>query len=645
MKAPEGYTAAELAALALPGLKNARIVRLRASAEGWPSVSRPTRGGECRWYPLATLPESVQVGVAERVAQASSGGEAVSVDRAADDARLAVARERLAIVARVEAALEAGASLRDALSTVAAESETAARTIRRWRDRVRGLPRTEWLEALVPGWRGGGACAEVHEQAWAYFKADYLRGSKPGFRAVYRRLVDVAQKSGWTPIPSLDALKARFRREVPHETVVLKRQGPEALARLYPAQERDRTSFRVLEAINADGHRFDVQATWPDGSIGRPVIVAFQDLRSSKIVGWRIDKTENADLVRLAFADVVSQWGVPEHAYLDNGRGFASKWITGGSRWRFRFKVREEDVEGVMGAVGVKHIHWCTPYHGQSKPIEKAFGDLCESIARHPFCEGAYTGPSPVAKPHNYGTRTVEIGAFVEHVAAQLAEHNARPKREGANVRGRSFDDVFAEGYAEGPVQRASEAQQRMLLLAAERKRVRQGTGCVYLAENRYWAPGLAPLQGQDVILRFDPHRLHDRVYVYRLDGSYLCEAECQAPVGFGDATAARDHARQRSAWVKAKRAQAKAQVQFSPSELAQMHLDARIPERAAARAARPKVLRPLFGAPSGPARPVESPPESSTTPPASDPARAAGLIDELGRAAMSSGRLRPRRK
>jgi hypothetical protein len=28
---------------------------------------------------------------------------------------------------------------------------------------------------------------------------------------------------------------------------------------------------------------------------------------------------------------------------LDNGRAFASKWITGGANTRFRFKVREED--------------------------------------------------------------------------------------------------------------------------------------------------------------------------------------------------------------------------------------------------------------------------------------------------------------
>jgi putative transposase len=612
------FTAAELAAL---GIASRRWIAARALAESWPFELRAGRGGRRRHYLLDSLPEDVRVAIAAR--QTETPRPELDVP----EAHLTIARERLALVVELAATADAGGSVSDRLKELAATSSASARTIRRWYDRVRQLPRTEWLGALCPSWRPHVVHAECHEQAWAFFRDDYLRASKPAYRAVYRRTLEVARAKGWTPVPSIDALKARLEREVPHEVRVLRREGRDALARLYPAQQRERSHLRALEAVNADGHRFDVRVRWDEESVERPVLLAFQDLASGKILGWRIDRTENADLVRLAFGDVVER-GVPEHVYLDNGRGFASKWITGGARWRFRFKVRDEDPVGVMQAVGVREIHWTTPYHGQSKPIERAFGDLCESIAKHPLCEGAYTGRSTETKPHNYGSRAVPLEDFLALVGAAIAEHNARTGREGGACRGRSFDAVFAESYAQGPVRRASEAQRRMLLLAAERVRVRQGTGCVHLLGNRYWDPRLAPLQGTDVVLRFDPHRLHDAVHVYRLDGSYLCAAGCQSPVGFDDATAAREHARKRNAFLRAAREAAKAQSELSASELAALHLGARLPERLPA----PRVLQPNFRGPQ-----TEEPARTH------ERERDDELVHELGRVAMSSGRLRAR--
>lgn len=602
--AAEGYSARALAELGLPGLGGVRAVQLRAKAEGWPFESRAVRGGTCAWYPIEGLPAELRAAIEAR------RPELDRQDSEPTQAHLEIARTRLELVARLDRELAAGVELSVALAAIAADAKTSSRTLRRWWDSVRELPRTAWLEALTPSWRGRGGQAGCDERAFAFFRDDYLRGSKPSFRAVYRRTVKVAAERSWSPVPSLDAMRARLEREVPFEVRVLRREGPKAAAALYPAQERERTHFGALEAVNADGHRFDVRVRWPGGEIERPMMVAFQDLASGKILGWRIDKTESADLVRLAFADVVSRYGVPEQAYLDNGRGFASKWITGRAAWRHRFKVKDEDPVGVMNAVGVREIHWTTPYHGQSKPIERAFGDLCESIAKHPLCEGAYTGRSPLHKPHDYGTRAVELADFVALVEAQIPAHNAQPDREGAFARGRSFDAIFAELYERGPVARASEAQQRMLLLSHEKVRVRQGTGCVFLAGNRYWDPALAPLQGQDVVLRFDPQDLHGSVYVYRLDGSYLCAADCQAPVGFNDTTAAREHARSRKAYVRAIKAQAKAQQEFTARELAELHLGSRLPERLPA----PKVLKPVFGAPVAPKREAELPAESDAS-------------------------------
>jgi hypothetical protein len=54
-----------------------------------------------------------------------------------------------------------------------------------------------------------------------------------------------------------------------------------------------------------------------------------------------------------------SAFGIPVHCVLDNGRGFASKWITGGNATRFRFKVQAEDPTGLLVGLGCRSTGHC----------------------------------------------------------------------------------------------------------------------------------------------------------------------------------------------------------------------------------------------------------------------------------------------
>ena len=49
-----------------------------------------------------------------------------------------------------------------------------------------------------------------------------------------------------------------------------------------------------------------------------------------------------------------SRYGIPELITLDNGRAFASKWITGGARSRYRYRVRDEDPQGLLTTLGIE---------------------------------------------------------------------------------------------------------------------------------------------------------------------------------------------------------------------------------------------------------------------------------------------------
>ncbi len=216
-------------------------------------------------------------------------------------------------------------------------------------------------------------------RAWNHLASNYLRASGQSFRACYDATVEATEAHGWGPMPSYPTMKRRVDRELPTAVLIAAREGMDAATRLYPAQTQDRSHFHAMEAVNSDGHVFDVFVKWEDGSIGRPALVGFQDLYSGFVLSHRISQIENKETVRLAIADMIESWGIPEHVYFDNGRAFMSKWITGGMKTRFRLKVKDEEPEGVLTKLGVK-VHAVRPYSGQSKPIERAWRDMVDRI-------------------------------------------------------------------------------------------------------------------------------------------------------------------------------------------------------------------------------------------------------------------------
>src|SRR5664279_825351 len=146
--------------------------------------------------------------------------------------------------------------------------------------------------------------------------------------------------------------------------------------RLFPAQTRTVQELHALEWINGDGYQHNVFCLWPNGEIDRPKTWFWQDIYSRKILGYRVDFSENTDTIRMSFGDIVDQYGIPEHATIDNTRAAANKWMTGGVKNRYRFKVKEDDPLGLFPTLGVK-VHWTSVYygkgHGQAKPIERSF--------------------------------------------------------------------------------------------------------------------------------------------------------------------------------------------------------------------------------------------------------------------------------
>lgn len=499
------------------------------------------------------------------------------------------AYKRVNVLDFMERELLNGSPRVEAVKTASKHFKISERALRYWRSSVKGVERTDWPAYLIPRHVGArGREKPIDGDAWDFIRADWLRVEQPPFTSCWRRLVRVAAERGWE-LPSEKTVERRLQA-LPLTVRVAGRKGMEALKELYPAQERDRSIFHALNAVNADGHKWDVFARWPDGTISRPIMVAFQDLYSGKILSWRIDRSEHAGLVRLALGDMISTYGVPDQCWLDNGRSFAAKWLTGGTPTRYRFKVKEEDAAGVLTTLGVQ-VHWTTPYSGQSKPIERAFRDFCSDIAKDPRFAGAWTGNTPLAKPENYNKTAVPIDTFIAVVSEGIMAHNARQGRRTAVANGRSFDDAFFDSYRISPIKRASAEQQRLWLLAAENLKVRHD-GSIELLGNRFWTEQLVEHSLQKIIVRFDPQNLHDQVHVYRLDGSFLCSAPVIEAVGFADVDAARRHAAQRNKWMRAQKDMLEAERVIGIDQVAAL-----MPQFDPPPMPEPTVVRPMFGA------------------------------------------------
>ena len=604
------WTALDLAEQKLPGMPaTERAIQLLADRKSWrqprgewPSNpkgwwrKREGRGGGFE-YRCAILPMNAQTALAMREARKSApqpveSGTAWEWWDRQTQKKKDEAKRRFDALDAVDTLFREGMQPDMAMMMVANRSGVALRTLYNWKALTYGLRRADWLPALTPRQRGRETLtAECPFQAFEDLKKDYLRLEQPSFQSCYRRLEMAAPAQGWT-LPSARTLERRLTAEIPPAVMILAREGEEALKRKFPAQRRERHGFHAMEAVNADGHKFDVFVRTPAGKIVRPVMLAFQDLHSGKILSWRLDETEHRGSVLLAFGDLVEAYGVPDHCWLDNGRGFASKWVTGGIPNRFRFKVKQDDIPGVMTSLNVE-VHWTQPYSGQSKPIERAFRDLADNIAKHPRFAGAYTGNSPDAKPENYGSRAVDWDVFEATVAEGVAEHNARKGRRSAVCQGRySFDEVFKASY-EHPqtiIRKTSEAQRRLWLLAVEGVTVRSDQTMIHLFGNRYWAEFLIGLSGQKVAVRFDPEALHEPLHVYALDGSYLGAADCVDNAGFADQAAARAHTRARRDWLRAQQTQLDAERRMGLVDRATPIPDI-APEAPAA-----QVVRPVFG-------------------------------------------------
>ncbi|CZT33019.1 transposase domain-containing protein [Rhizobium sp. 9140] len=623
----EWFTIPELAEAKLPGLPTSvRRIHDHAARAGWDhqpgKVRAIAKRGGGREYHYSLLPPEARQKIAFLNTDLTAAVKGVSKQlwsrfEALTDEHKAICRKRLDVLIAVDDMKASGIAATIAVQHCARMADIAVTTLYGWRQMVEGHARADWLAALAPAFSPAvnglvADRADCHADAWATLKSDYLRPEKPKFSSCFRRMMTAAKANGWSPIPSERSLRRRLEAEVPKAVQILARDGKEAAARLFPAQTRSVAHLHAMQMVNTDGHKLDlfVRVPWKKVPV-RVILIGIQDIYSRKVLSWILSEAETWEAVRSCIGAMIenADGALPYHIYMDNGRAFASKKISGQATSRNRFKITEGEVAGLLKTLDI-NAHFTKPYSGRSKPIERAWRDLADEISRHPAMSGAYTGPNVDEKPENYGRSAVKLDALQEHVAAMVEEHNAREGRRTEMADGRSFNAVFAESVADPStiLRYSSTAQRALWMLAAENVTARKPDGAIHYAGNRYWAPVLNQWIGKKLTIRFDPANLHGAIKLYDGAGRFLGDAECILAHGFDCQAAARQTARKASDYAKAQKSLLELNRTIEADQLADLYAKARKAEkRPEAPAPRPVVTRLITGSNLAPAVSAEA--------------------------------------
>jgi transposase InsO family protein len=475
--------------------------------------------------------------------------EQIGVDlRAFPQAKRETAMQKRAILDRWEKAIAAGFDLGFNRNQVTEQflqqldlvngKKVDRSTLYNWQKKWR----TGGLAGLIDGRGADTKTSTADDPFLAEIQRLYLNLRKPKLTACYEVACLRAADCGWQ-VRSIHACRRHIER-LDKGTVLKLRYGEEAFVNQAESFiERDYSTLVSNEIWNSDHHRFDVivkvgQKTNPStGELeavhDRPWLTAFQDLRSRKIVGWKVYAHDpNSDVIFTVFRQAAVDCGLPSTLIIDNGKDFDCKALTGLTkkkrRWNQHRKIRVELDASISGALfptlGIKLIHAQT-YHGQSKPIERWFGFVeTRTVGWDTYCgKDTQSKPEDLEKHLDAG-HAPTLEKFASWFDEWVTAYNAGHAHSGDSMEGKTPDAVYAENLQTKRTAPRELLDELCLKAVGPIDVGQNGVAYQNLRYGKHEA-ALHQLLGKQVMLRVDERDL-SMVRVYSIDGRFVCLAE-----------------------------------------------------------------------------------------------------------------------
>ncbi len=291
----------------------------------------------------------------------------------------------------------------------------------------------------------------------------------------------------------------------------------------------------------SDGHDIEMSCIMPDGSLQSPKLMVWQDHSTRMWVGWTLAMKESVEPIVESLKNGIERWGKPDSVYTDNGRAYKSKTMKG-----------EGELLGIYASLGIERVHHALPYNAQAKAIERSFRDFKETFAKNFVTyKGGHVLERPerlkeilklVNKKEKLTKKEQEIWDSIptyeelEKLIEQYVEyrnHMYYKIRGGHRGEGMNGKTPLERMETECPPEKrktVDSQQLRMMCMYEEIRRVQQAG--IELKNQFYIAPETFQYINHKVKVRYDNRNL-SRIYVYKLSGEYLFEAEIRNKVDF----------------------------------------------------------------------------------------------------------------
>ena len=147
---------------------------------------------------------------------------------------------------------------------------------------------------------------------------NHFSENDPKFTLLYRGFIEIGQQRGWETFPSVKTVGryVQYLMDRPGAASAhyLSAKGLQEWKNKKQVKcKRDTSTLEVMEYVVADAHTFDVwvQYAAPNGKVKaiRPVLVAWEDVRSRRILGMIVCEHSNTQIVKESFIKMVYEAG------------------------------------------------------------------------------------------------------------------------------------------------------------------------------------------------------------------------------------------------------------------------------------------------------------------------------------------------
>jgi transposase InsO family protein len=317
-----------------------------------------------------------------------------------------------------------------------------------------------WAVPTKPSRDREGAGRSRSPAALDYFYSLYRDERRLSIQLCHEATVAECRQRDWTWPPSYSATKRWLGQHDDRSLTYLLREGKDAWCHRFMGHlESTRAQTAPGMLYESDHKQCNFWVTYKGKQI-RPWFTAIIDHHSRCVVGWHLGPVPHQDAILAALRMAFTDWAIPEHLKIDNGRDFTSKLITGLTKREVRALRREYGSEwkdvvrrdrnlalcddsrwlGITGELGIELIY-AIPYAPWSKgTVERWFKTFDE---RHGKTISTWCGRKPSEKPAalkdilRAGSEVPTLEAMRADVAQYLDTYHARPHR-GAGMNGRA---------------------------------------------------------------------------------------------------------------------------------------------------------------------------------------------------------------